>query len=391
MCRTTLTLLLAALAAAAQQPRTVRKIIGETHKLVLFSDGSVGGWGYSTDGRLGPRTSIPTNNGHATAYVPIALPGKVIDIAAGARTSYFLLESGAVFAMGWGMNGELGCGPGCNGPTETPVPVAGLADVVQLSAADSVALAVHRDGTVSGWGERTSPMLGVDTRATSNEASARPNLPIRIPGVSGVAQISAGSGHVLARTASGRVLAWGKLAVGRIYADDLIELPHEVPGLTDVVSVVATGIAAALKKDGTVWVWGHNGQAQFGNGRRTEAEQTRIPVQVPRIGNVTSLSGAINGRHFLALQKTGTIIVWGNSDWGQGGVGITGKEQSTPSALKLTAVKSVFAAGNNSFAVREDGSLWIWGLGSSQPRVWPMQKNSATPLRLEIPDGIRIP
>lgn len=146
-----------------------------------------------------------------------------------------------------------------------------------------------------------------------------------------------------------------------------------------------------MKKDGTVWVWGHNGQAQFGNGHRTQDEQSRVPVQVPRLANVTALTGAVIGRHFLALQKSGTILAWGNSDWGQGGAGITGREQATPLPVKLTAVKSAFAAGNNSFAIRDDGSLWIWGIGSSFPRVWPMQKNSAQPLRLEIPDGIRVP
>lgn len=384
MRRATLILLITAITAAAQPKPAITKITGETHKLVLFADGTVGGWGDSRDGQLGPRAPIPNSSGHATAYVPIAIPGKVIDVAAGARTSYFLLETGTVLAMGWGLNGELGC-TGCPSPVETPVPVAGLSDIVQISASGPVALAVHRDGAVSAWGTRGSPMRGVDPQTA-------PAAPInRVPGVAGVVQISAGNGHVLARTAQGRVLAWGQLAVGRIYADDRVELPHEVAGLTDVVSVVATGVAAALKKDGTVWVWGHNGQAQFGNGHRTQDEQSRVPVQVPRLANITALTGAVIGRHFLALQKSGTILAWGNSDWGQGGAGITGREQATPLPVKLTAVKSVFAAGNNSFAIRDDGSLWIWGIGSSFPRVWPMQKNSAQPLRLEIPDGIRVP
>ena len=62
-------------------------------------------------------------------------------------------------------------------------------------------------------------------------------------------------------------------------ADDRVELPHEVAGLTDVVSVVATGVAAALKKDGTVWVWGHNGQAQFGKGGHVRQQGLAFATQ----------------------------------------------------------------------------------------------------------------
>lgn len=386
MLRTLSALFGAAIFLAAQPSRVVRKITGETHKLVLFSDGSVGGWGDMRDGQLGSRREIPNSSGHATAFVPIALPGKAIDIAAGARTSYFLMESGAVLSMGWGMNGELGCGERCTNAVDTPVTVPGLSDVVQIDASGAAAFAVHRDGTVSAWGSRASGMLGDNQHPKAGDAPSRAMAPVRIPGVAGVVQVSAGGSHVLARTSNGRVLAWGKLPFGIVYSDDPVEPPHEVPGLSGVVSVVATGVAAALKNDGTVWVWGKNTQAQFGNGRRTDDDRTRTPIPVPKLNNVIAISGALTGRHFLALQKTGNVLAWGNTDWGQGGAGITGREQSTPLALKLTGVKAIFAAGNNSYAVREDGSLWIWGLGSSYPRVWPMQKNTAVPIRLDIPN-----
>ena len=105
-----------------------------------------------------------------------------------------------------------------------------------------------------------------------------------------------------------------------------------------------------------------------------------------KAGNVTALAGALTGRHFLALQKTGTILAWGNTDWGQGGAGISTQEQATPMPVKLTGVKAVFATGNNSFAVLADGSFWIWGRGASYPRQWPVMKNSAVPVKLDLPN-----
>jgi alpha-tubulin suppressor-like RCC1 family protein len=294
----------------------------------------------------------------------------VLDVAAGARTTYLLLEDGTVWAMGWGMDGELGCAEPCPKPSEKLTPVAGVREATQLAASGKVAFAVHRDGSVTQWG------------------GGAKSIPGKVDGVSAVVQLSAGGGHVLARTARGSVLAWGKLAVGRIYYDDPVELPHEVPGLSGVISVVATGVAAALKDDGTVWVWGNNQQAQFGNGRREVDDQSRVPIRVPGVANVTALAGAEIGRHFLALRKDGTIVAWGNTDWGQVGNGVSGREQATPVALRIARVQSVFAAGNNSFALLRDGSLWMWGAGANYAGEWPLPKNSKLPVQLDFATGV---
>ena len=55
------------------------------------------------------------------AYVPIAVPRRVLDIA----------------AFGYGADGQLGCGEPCLNGSETPVPVTGLRDVVSLAARES--------------------------------------------------------------------------------------------------------------------------------------------------------------------------------------------------------------------------------------------------------------
>jgi alpha-tubulin suppressor-like RCC1 family protein len=158
--------------------------------------------------------------------------------------------------------------------------------------------------------------------------------------------------------------------------------------LTDVAAIAATHVAAVLKKDGTVWVWGNNEQAQFGNGKRSVDDRSRVPVRVPGLANVVALSGGAAGRHFLALLKDQTLRVWGNTDWGQAGNGVTGREQATVATPRIVGVRNVWAAGNNSLALKTDGSLWIWGIGSSYPRVWPMTKNAPFPVRLQIPEGI---
>ncbi|MGC4050485.1 MAG: hypothetical protein QM757_14000 [Paludibaculum sp.] len=374
-------LLIAILSSAAvliaQSSKVPVKVDGESHKLILFADGSIGGWGDSRDGQLGPRAAIPNSSGHATAYVPIALPGKARDIAAGARTSYVLLENGTVLAFGAGLDGQLGCGARCLSGSETPNEIPGLTEVVRIVARANAAFAIHRDGSVSMWGAR---YLGTGERRIAT--------PDRATGLPPVTQISLGGGFLMALTPEGRVWMAGRLPFGRIYADDLDQPLAEVPGLTDVAGIVATQVAAVLKKDGTVWVWGNNDQAQFGNGRRDIDERTRVPIRVPGVANVTALSGAMSGRHFLALQKDGTVRTWGNTDWGQAGNGVTGREQATVAISRINGVKTVFAVGNHSLAIKPDGSLWIWGGGSPYPGVWPLQRRAPFPVQLQIPEGV---
>ncbi len=368
------------LVANAQTPKGAPvKIDGDSHKLILFSDGAIGGWGDSRDGQLGPRASIPNVSGHATAFVPIAMPpGKVVDVAASARTSYALFDDGTVAAFGSGSDGQLGCGESCLSGSETPGSRTGPAERSTHSRAS-----LH--------GIRHSPRrqcqhLGARFQGEGPTRILTPELVANLPPIS---QISIGTGFVLALTTEGRVWMWGKLPFGRIYADDPVQAPAEVPGLTGVASGAATQVAAVLKTDGTVWVWGNNEQAQFGNGKRDIGDRTRVPVRVPGIANVAALSAS--GRHFLALLKDGTLRGWGNSDWGQIGAGVTGREQASPVIPRISGVKAVFAAGNNSFAVRNDGSLWIWGLGSVYKGVWPMTKQAPSPTLLQIPAGVAAP
>lgn len=190
---------------------------------------------------------------------------------------------------------------------------------------------------------------------------------------------------MLAVTTAGKVISWGHRDpnIGRTWTgEERVSLPAEIPGLSGVAHALATTIAAAvLKTDGTVWVWGSNGQAEFGNGRRDD-QTSLTPIRVNGVQGVKSLARGILGRHFLALQKDGQLRSWGNSDWGQTGNGITGQEQPSPATIKISGISAIFAAGNNSYAVKSDGSLWIWGNGLRGE--WPLSDDTSRPVLLKL-------
>lgn len=393
-------------AQRAAEPHVV-KVAGAEHKLALRSDGSVLGWGRIAAGQLGPVAAIPSIAGRtSTAAVAISLPRTAVDVAASEATSYAVLDNGSVMAWGSGRKGELGTGEsgttmkGPNGTigSERPVHVRGLTGVTQIVAANSAAFALTKDGSVYAWGSRDYGVIGDGLHPKRHMEVTEPALsPVRVPNVQDITQLAVGSAHVLALTADGRVLTWGSNYYGALGRPPRRELPldeaGEVPGLNDVVAVAAgTGVSTVLKRDGTVWVWGSNMHSQFGDGQRTDNPGLDhgfelTPQQVAGIANGVAISLGLGGRHTLVLLKDGTLRGWGNTDWGQIGAGVSGTFQPRPVTPKIAGVKAVFAAGNNSFAVRNDNSFWVWGSGGRTE--WPLPKNTAvpTPFVLTAPSG----
>lgn len=149
--------------------------------------------------------------------------------------------------------------------------------------------------------------------------------------------------------------------------------PVEVTGLTDVVDIGAGDKhAVALRKDGTVWAWGRRDDGALGDGDAKPAGSLRVvsamaPVRVPGLDGITQI--AVGGSHSLALSGDGQVMAWGTNRSGELGVG-TRVTAWTP--VMVTGLDSVVevAAGNAashgvSGAVRQDGTVWMWGSGAS--------------------------
>jgi len=121
---------------------------------------------------------------------------------------------------------------------------------------------------------------------------------------------------------------------------------------------VSTG--AAIKTDGTLWVWGgNNGEAQLGNNDTTARS---VPV--------TTFAGGTNWKsvscgfyHNAAIKTDGTLWVWGANNATSIGINGGGGSISTPVTTFAggTNWKQVTCGYLTTAAIKTDGTLWTWG------------------------------
>lgn len=115
------------------------------------------------------------------------------------------------------------------------------------------------------------------------------------------------------------------------------------------------GWRAAIKVDGTLWVWGNNAWEQLGLGDTT----TRTaPTQV---GSATWSAVACGHAHLLAIKSDGTLWGCGRNDYKQAGAA-SGSTVSTLTQMGSdTDWVEVFAGVRTSYALNSAGELWAWG------------------------------
>lgn len=116
----------------------------------------------------------------------------------------------------------------------------------------------------------------------------------------------------------------------------------------------------ALKPDGTIWAWGSNFNGQLGVG--SAVESIELPVQIGTANDWSDISAG--GDNSYAIKTDGTLWAWGSNQFGQIGDGLTGLGSNSRSPKKVgtaTSWKNVSAGSTYTMAIKTDGSLWAWG------------------------------
>ena len=201
-----------------------------------------------------------------------------------------------------------------------------------------------------------------------------------VQNLSGVTAVAAGEYHSLALKNDGTVWAWGWNANGQLGNGTTTD--SSSPVRVETSSAVLSGIKAiaggeshslALKNDGTVWAWGlHYGW----------------PTQVLNLSGVACI--ASGSYHSLALKSDGTVWAWGSNNWGELGDGTTSDFPTmVPVPVQnLNGVTAVAAGFGHSLALKNDGTVWAWGLNSRGELGDGSTTDSHTPVKVKDLGGV---
>jgi alpha-tubulin suppressor-like RCC1 family protein len=323
----------------------------------MFRDGNLWTWGTGTNGRLG--NAVTTGN-ISTPVTTFAGGTNWKQVSAGGFHTAAIKTDGTLWTWGLGTNGRLG-----NNQTIdilTPVTTfAGGNNWKQVSSGGSHTAAIKTDGTLWTWGSGSNGRLG------TNVTPQRLTPVTTFAGETNWKQVSSGNGHTAAIKTDGTLWTWGLGSTGRLGNNQTIDILTPVTtfaGGTNWKQLSSGNThTAAIKTDGTLWIWGSGGFGQLGNGVTTGTIST--PVTTFAGGN--NWKQVNSGRdHTAAIKTDGTLWTWGSGSLGRLG---------TNDLITKSTPVTTFAGGNNwkqvsagdihTAAIKTDGTLWTWGYGGN--------------------------
>ncbi len=222
-------------------------------------------------------------------------------VSPGLLHTLMLKADGTLWATGDNSQGQLGLGD-FDG-RETFTPIGERSDWVRIAAGDSFSMALNAAGELWGWGNNSLGQLGL-----GHTDNVTPPEPVRI----------------------GADSDWIDIGVGIQYA-------------------------AARKRDGTVWTWGLNANAQLGLG------DTAARYAPTRVTTATWVSLTVGPQSVQVLNAEGELWGWGSSLFnilGPYSTNITLPTRYGDANGWLVAD----IANSHAAAVKTDGSLWAWGV-----------------------------
>ncbi|MCL2654322.1 MAG: Cna B-type domain-containing protein [Coriobacteriia bacterium] len=269
----------------------------------------------------------------APSYGQISLV-KFTQIANGCMGGMAADSSGAVWAWGYNLYGELGIGGRVSpdnyygGMKRIPWFMNNGIKLVEIGASYETRFALSAEGIVYAWGQGSSGAMGNGTTTSTNDT------PQPVPGLP---------------------------VIKHIYVSD---------------SYLGQASCMALDADGVLWAWGHNGSGKLGLGSTTSATTPqKVPLNSDFSDGTRHIVKAAVGRTCSALiDDRGDIWMTGNDSNGQqgDGTGVTGKttfgmlDRSVSGMGQVIDVDVSYGALNGSadriVCADADGKAWEWGI-----------------------------
>lgn len=167
-----------------------------------------------------------------------------------------------------------------------------------------------------------------------------------------VAYASAGMEHFAYITQDGSLYTWEK----SLHDIEIAETPTKIMSGVRQVSM-GQFHSAAVTDDGSLYTWGMNGYGQLGNGTIDATSLACDPVPHKIMDGVKQV--ACGNTNTVALKEDGSVYIWGDNQHGALCDGTT-VNSGTPVKV-MDGAASVACDGGAAAAVKTDGSLYVWG------------------------------
>ena len=318
------------------------------------------GWGSNTGGSQAiGNTNVVTGlyNPQSSDFTQIAI-----------GTAFFGLKAdNTLWVCGTNTSGQLGL-----------VDIINLSSMVQASgswirAISNVNLSsgIKADGTLWTWGNSTQGSAGINVGTTTSLSS-----PVQeILGKTDWVTHFIGSASQLAVDSAGKLWTVGSDSNGNQGLNTLNVAKSRFTQIgtgTDWSSTyVSNAFSAALKTNGSVYVWGINTVGQIGDGTVISKSS---PVQVVPDKTISKIVGSSGG--IILLDTSGNL--WGTGQQQLGLNDITPRSSYTQVA---SGVLDACANGSNILFIKTDNTLWGVGAGGS-PLLNASLVNVSSPIML---------
>jgi alpha-tubulin suppressor-like RCC1 family protein len=323
---------------------------GASHTMAIYTDGTLWSWGLGTSGQLGLEANTPSWTIDRGTYWN--------EITSGDFHTMAIKTDGTLW--GWGFNGSGQLGDVTIVNRSSPVQIGTRTNWSSVSSGGSHTMAIYTDGTLWGWGRNDSGQLGLNNLIDRSS-------PVQIGTLTNWSKVSAGGKFTFSIKTDGTLWSWGSNSSGQLGQNDITarSSPVQIGTLTDWLDVsigyfpagsLTTGTVIALKTNGTLW--GIGGEIGDGTGSNRSS-----PIQIGTLTDWQKIS--CGSPHKLAIKTDGTLWAWGRNNEGQLGDGTSVNRLSPVQVGTLTSWYNLSTTANyTSAAIKTDGTLWSWGLGT---------------------------
>ena len=319
-------------------------------------------WGHNSEGNIGDNTVIYRSS-------PVQVPGSWDDTSGKLGEGYLrnasmtaaIKADGTLWTWGTNQQGRLGL----NDITQrsSPTQIGSGTDWKQVSYSYLGGIATKTNGTLWGWGNNEGGQLGQNSRQSPGNMGL--SSPVQIPGTTW-SHAQGGYYYNMALKTDGTLWVMGYNSNGvlgvNVPENSHYSSPVQVPGTTWTNKMTAGYMSAAVKTDGTLYVWGSNTYGSLGQNQSAGGAKVSSPIQIP--GTTWSTVGSSWAGNTFALKTDSTAWVWGDARQGSLGLNDT-VQRSSPVQLSGTNWAKIVPAEYGGGGLKSDGTLWVWGYNTS--------------------------